>query len=64
MSEFVTHILVSLAMGEWKQLKAMSHDSETAPDLIPDEVIQRYSPTNSSVRDILEQPAKEPLFVS
>jgi hypothetical protein len=64
MSEFVTHMFISFAMGDWKQIKRMARDTETAPDLVPEKTELRYIPIHSSARGIIDQPAKEPLLIS
>ncbi len=64
MNEFVTHVLVSFAMGDWKEIKRMARDAEREADWVQEEAMPHPRVIHSSVQEILEQPAKEPLFVS
>jgi hypothetical protein len=57
-------MLISFAMGDWKQIKRMARDTEIPPDLVPEKTELRYIPIHSSVRGIIDQPAKDPLLIS
>ncbi|MCS7063554.1 MAG: hypothetical protein NZM04_05850 [Methylacidiphilales bacterium] len=66
MSEFVTHMFISFAMGEWKQIRDMAQevDSETYKATSPLHGTTAPMHSEVKIRDILERPTKEPIFAS
>jgi hypothetical protein len=64
MNEFVTHVLISFAMGDWKKIKRMARDCEREADWVQEEAMPDPRVIHSSIQGILEQPAKEPLLIS
>jgi hypothetical protein len=64
MSEFITQVLVSLAMADWEEIRNLTSDQKGMPNYLSKRSNEGYSPINSGGSGSLHEPAKEPLLIS